>query len=127
MTLWPPDDPASSIVRYLTGELSEREEVELLRELERDPERRRIYDDLRRMWERSELPKHEWDVRTALERIKRPRPGRAVPSRVPLAWKPSMRVPMGIAATIAVLMGSVVVWRVLDRLPSSASQVSSRV
>ena len=54
MNFHPSDDPASRIVRYLTGELSEREEVELHLVLARDPKQQQLYDELRLMWERSD-------------------------------------------------------------------------
>jgi transmembrane sensor len=127
MNARPPEDLAPSIVRYLTGELSDREEIGLRLVLAQDPEQRQLYDELRLMWERSGLPRQEWDAYAALERIKRRRSVRAPFHFVP-PRRARARLLLRVAASIAIVLGCAVIWRsgITRSMPHKVAQPAFR-
>lgn len=77
----PEDELASAIVRVLSGDLPEREEIELRQWLDADPERRRVFTEMRAVWDEAGTVHDGWDTTTLRNRIAVARKGIAVPGR----------------------------------------------
>jgi transmembrane sensor len=136
----PEDELASAIVRVLSGDLPEREEIELRHWLDADPERRRVFAEMRAVWDEAGTVHGGWDTTTLRKRIVAAREGIIVPAhaasalglsverggapatrRPPLAtWSRSTRRVsprlLGLAAGIIVLLasGAVTWWTTID-------------
>jgi transmembrane sensor len=65
----PNDDVAAAIVRVLSGDLPEREEIELRQWLDADPERRQLFHEMRAVWDEAAAAHGEWDTSALRERI----------------------------------------------------------
>ena len=71
----PEDELASAIVRVLSGDLPEREEIELRQWLDADPERRRVFAEMRAVWDGAGTVHDGWDTSTLRKRIAAAREG----------------------------------------------------
>lgn len=132
----PEDELASVIVRVLSGDLPEREEIELRQWLDADPDRRRVFAEMRAVWDEAGTVHDGWDATPLRKRIAAAREGIAAPTHTQSApglsiergggtatrrppirtWsRGSRRVSIqlvGLAAGITVLLASgAVVWR----------------
>jgi transmembrane sensor len=68
----PNDEVASAIVRVLSGDLPEREEIELRRWLDADPERHQLFEEIRAVWDEAGIVSSapdSWDTRALRKRI----------------------------------------------------------
>jgi transmembrane sensor len=65
----PEDKLASAIVRVLSGDLPEREEIELRQWLDADPERRRLFAEMRAVWDEAGTVHDGWDTTSLRKRI----------------------------------------------------------
>jgi transmembrane sensor len=64
-----PDEVARAIVRVLSGDLPEREEIELRQWLDADPERRQLFAEMRGIWEEAGAGTPRWDTGSLAFRI----------------------------------------------------------
>ncbi len=137
----PEDELASAIVRVLSGDLPEREEIELRHWLDADPERRRVFAEMRAVWDEAGTVHDAWDTSTLRKRITAAREEILVHAHVPSApglsierggataiRQPRLRMwpgntrrgsprLLGLAAGITVLLasGAVTWWKTSDR------------
>ena len=119
-------DAIDKIARYLSGELPEREQEDLLRWANESAENRSLWEDAQRLWELSEqyeAPPYEADLTQACDQVEsRLDPAAEAPAR------PTRRIVLyrrlsGIAA--ALLIGLLVVWWLRAPQPSPAGPVAA--
>jgi transmembrane sensor len=63
------DEIARAIVRVLSGDLLEREEIELRQWLDADPERRQLFAEMHAIWEEAGAGAPRWDTSSLARRI----------------------------------------------------------
>ncbi len=81
----PDDELASAIVRVLSGDLPEREEIELRQWLDADQERCRVFAEMRAIWDEAATVHDGWDTTALRKRIVAARERTAVPAHAPSA------------------------------------------
>jgi transmembrane sensor len=70
MNPYPPEDElATAIVRVLSGDLPEREEIALRTWLDSDPERRRLFEEISAIWDEAGTLHDGWDTADLRKRI----------------------------------------------------------
>ncbi len=120
MSFLPPDQlPWDALARYFAGEMEGPEAEALRRWIDEGPERRELVERLREIWLEAATLRQSWDAEAALKRIKEaPRAPARVIRLAPRAGAETPPVPrrvfaaaFAIAATLAILVGGLAVWR----------------
>lgn len=65
----PEDELPLAIVRVLSGDLPEREEIELRQWLDADPERRKLFQEMRLLWDEAGAGDERWNTTPLQQRI----------------------------------------------------------
>jgi ferric-dicitrate binding protein FerR (iron transport regulator) len=141
----PEDELATAIVRVLSGDLTEREEVALRHWIDADPTRRRLFEEMSAVWDAASAAHDGWDTAKLRKRIAAAREKIAVLEQVSsasgasaeqggaitarrLQVRPRPRMTrrvsgrlLGLAASITVLIasGAVTWWTTLGRVESA--------